>query len=53
MYSAKPCSLEELKERITNAFQSITPELGHKVCSSIENIVLKCIEVNSGQFEYL
>ena len=53
MYSTKPRSLEELKERITNAFYSITPELCHKVFSSMENRVLKCIEVNGEQFEYL
>ena len=53
VYSTKPRSLEELKERITNTFLSITPELCHKVCSSMENRVLKCIKVNGGQFEYL
>ena len=53
VYSTKPRSLEEMKERITNAFYSITPELCHKVCSSRENRVLKCIEVNGRQFEYL
>ena len=30
VYSTKPRSLEELKERITNAFYSIIPELCHK-----------------------
>ena len=53
MYSAKPRSLKDLKERITNAFYSITPELCHKECSSMENRVMKYIEVNGGQFEYL
>ena len=31
VYSTKPRSLEELKERITNAFHLIAPELCHKV----------------------
>ena len=53
VYSTKPRSLQELKKRITNTFCSITPEFCHKVCSLLQNRVLKCIEVNGGQFDNL
>ena len=39
MHSIKPRLFKKLKERITNAFHSITAELCHKVGSSMENRV--------------
>jgi transposase len=53
VYAVKSRSLEELRNRIRNAFNIITPDLCLKVANSVERRLQDCVSVNGGHFEHL
>jgi hypothetical protein len=53
VYRTAPNSEQELRQRILNAAQTITPQMLRNVQGSIRRRLGKCIEANGQNFEHL
>ncbi|KYN06546.1 hypothetical protein ALC62_02625, partial [Cyphomyrmex costatus] len=53
VYATEPTTAEDMKIRIRQACQEITPDVLQRVRASFHNRINKCIEVNGRAFEHL
>lgn len=53
VYDVPPTTPDDMKQRIRNAFQTITPQTLRKVKLSFEKRILSCIDENGHHFEHL
>lgn len=53
VFLTEPTTIENMKDRIRNAFEEITPEVLQRVRASFQMRLTQCIQVNGGVFEHL
>lgn len=53
VYETEPLNLQDLEDRIRNAFATITPEMLQNVRRSLEERLEECIDADGGHFEHL
>jgi hypothetical protein len=53
VYKNKPKSLQDLRQSIILAFQTIDSDLCKKVCESVPERLTRCIDADEQQFEHL
>jgi hypothetical protein len=53
VYQESPTTRDNMKLRIRNVFQSITPQMLANVHASFQNRIRECVEQNGRQFEHL